>query len=396
MGIAVRYTGLDRLLQNTTYLEFLKKQRVGFLGHAASVTVSYEHAIDALIAADVKPVRLFGPEHGLRGEAQMMVAVADAVDPLTGIPIQSLYGDDEQSLAPRREAIADLDVILIDVQDVGSRYYTYAATALKLAALATELGVNVVVLDRPNPLGRRREGGGIEPGFHSFVGELAVPNRHGLTIAELFNWALQQGTKLYYEVIGMEGWDSGKLISEDDFAWAMPSPNMPTMHTALVYPGGCLLEATNVSEGRGTTRPFELFGAPWLDPKALRDLLNDADLPGVLWRMASFMPTFDKFEGEVCQGLQLHLQDKDAFRPLRSYATVIAAIKKLHPDHFGWRPGAYEFIEDIPAIDLLAGSPALRTLIEADADFDAIAEWSLCPKELEASCRQAETYNDNH
>ena len=395
-GIPVLNTGLDRLLKNTTYLGFLQKQRVGFLGHAASVTASYVHAIDALTAAGVRPVRLFGPEHGLRGEAQMMVAVADAVDPLSGIPIQSLYGDDEASLAPRREAVADLAVILIDVQDVGSRYYTYAATALKLATLATELGVNVIVLDRPNPLGRLREGAGIEPGFHSFVGELAVPNRHGLTIAELFNWALQQGTKLYYEVISMEGWDNSKLLSEDAFAWAMPSPNMPTMNTALVYPGGCLLEATNVSEGRGTTRPFELFGAPWVDAKALLDRLNEADLPGVLWRMASFMPTFDKFQGEVCQGLQLHVYDKSAFRPLRSYASVLLALKQLHPEHFGWRPGAYEFVEDIPAIDLLAGSPALRGLIESESDFEQIAQWSLCPEELDASCRRAEHYDDTH
>lgn len=386
-------TGLDRLLKNTDYLRFLQKKRVGLLAHAASVTSDVEHAIDALIRHGVTPVRLFGPEHGLRGEAQMMVAVQDAVDPLTGIPIQSLYGDDEASLAPRREAVGDLDVILIDVQDVGARYYTYVATALKLCALATELGVNVIVLDRPNPIGRTREGGGIEQGFHSFVGELAVPNRHGLTVAELFNWALQNGAKIFYEVIGLEGWNGDVLLSEDDFAWAMPSPNMPTLRTALVYPGACLLEATNISEGRGTTRPFELFGAPWIDARALKDMLDNANLPGVLWRMASFLPTFDKFEGEVCQGLQIHVFDKQAFRPLRTYAAIILAVKKLHPEHFGWRPGAYEFVEDIPAIDLLAGSTRLREIIESSGSFEAIEQWATCPPALEASCRNAEHYD---
>lgn len=385
-------TGLDRLLANTHYLKYLRQQRVGALVHTASVTRNFEHAIDALVRHNVVPKRLFGPEHGLRGEAQMMVAVDHAEDPITHIPIQSLYGDDEASLAPQRTAVEDLDVILIDIQDVGSRYYTYVATALKLCEIATEVGTQVIVLDRPNPLGRTREGQGIDPGFHSFVGELPVPNRHGLSTAELFTFAVKHGRTLAYEVITVEEWDPQRLLEERDFPWALPSPNMPTLHTARVYPGGCLLEATNISEGRGTTRPFELFGAPWIDPVKLQRMMQDAELPGVHWRIASFAPTFDKFTGENCYGLSPHVHDPESFQPLRTYAAVILAVQKLHPEHFGWRPGAYEFIEDIPAIDLLAGSPRLRTLIEERADFDAIEAWAKCPQDLHDACAGAEHY----
>lgn len=385
-------TGLDRLLANTQYLSYLKAQRVGFLGHAASVTADMEHAIDALVSKDVRPVRLFGPEHGLRGEAQMMVAVGHGEDPITGIPIQSLYGDDEESLKPQRQAVEDLDVIIIDIQDVGSRYYTYVATAIKLCEIATSADTHVILLDRPNPLGRAREGGAILPDFHSFVGELSVPNRHGLTIAELFTLAVKQGRDLRYEVITVEGWDPDTRLREEDFPWVMPSPNMPTLNTALVYPGGCLLEATNISEGRGTTRPFEMFGAPWIDAPALRERMQSADLPGVNWRMASFAPTFDKFTGQNCYGLGVHVSDPDAFEPLRTYAAIILAVKSLHPEAFGWRPGAYEFIEDIPAIDLLAGSPALRKIIEEDGTFEDVRAWAVTPKSLIDTCKGVEHY----
>jgi|SRR5690625_144656 len=385
-------TGLDRLLANPQYLSYLAQKKVGALVHTASVTSQFEHAIDALVRAGVRPVRLFGPEHGLRGEAQMMVAVDHAIDPITQIPIQSLYGNDEASLAPQIQAVQDLDVILIDIQDVGTRYYTYVATALKLCEIATEVDTQVILLDRPNPLGRQREGGAILPGFHSFVGELSVPNRHGLSAAELFTYAAKQGRNLRYEVIAVEGWQPDQLLTEADFPWALPSPNMPTLQTALVYPGGCLLEATNVSEGRGTTRPFEMFGAPWIDPVALQKKLREAELPGVHWRIASFAPTFDKFTGENCYGLGVHVSDPQRFEPLRTYAAAILAIQQLHPKEFGWRPGAYEFVETIPAIDLLAGSTRLREIIENQGNFDDIQQWAVCPPDLRAACQGAEHY----
>lgn len=384
--------GLDRLLANTQYLSHLQSLRVGALVHTASVTARFEHAIDALLRVGITPVRLFGPEHGLRGEAQMMIAVEHATDPITHLPIQSLYGDDEASLEPQRQAVEDLDLILIDIQDVGSRYYTYVATALKLCEIATEVGTQVLLLDRPNPLGRRREGPAIEPGFHSFVGELSVPNRHGLTTAELFSYAVQQGRALQYDVLAVEEWNAADLLNEADFPWALPSPNMPTLHTALVYPGGCLLEATNISEGRGTTRPFEMFGAPWINAVALQRTMQDAQLPGVHWRIASFAPTFDKFTAQNCYGLGVHVHDPTTFEPLRTYAALILAVKTLHPSEFDWRPGAYEFVEDIPAIDLLAGSTALRDIIENDGNFDDIQAWAACPEPLNTACQKAEHY----
>ncbi len=385
-------TGLDRLLDNDAYLAFLSKKKIGFLGHAASVTREYEHAIDALTKRGVRPTRLFGPEHGLRGQAQMMVAVDHDVDPVTGIPVTSLYGHNEASLQPQVDAVADLDLILIDIQDVGSRYYTYVATALKLCEIATEHHVGVMVLDRPNPIGRKREGPTIREGYHSFVGELGVPNRHGLTTAELFTWAVQQGRALEYEIIAVEGWVPAHPLTESEFPWAMPSPNMPTIQTALVYPGGCLLEATNVSEGRGTTRPFEIFGAPWINATQLQERLNGLELPGVQWRGTSFCPTFDKFTGKNCEGLQAHVTNVSVFEPLRTYASLIWTIRDLWPNEFGWRPGAYEFIEDIPAMDLLAGSPQLRTIVEESGTIDDIARWASTPTELAMRCERAEHY----
>lgn len=385
--------GLDVLLHDERRLRLLRNVRVGFLGHASSVTRRYVHAIDALIAAGVGLVRLYGPEHGLRGEAQMMVAVDHQVDALSGLPVVSLYGDCLDSLDPAAGALDGIDRLLIDVQDVGTRYYTYVATALKLARAATAAGVEVWVLDRPNPLGRRREGPSIEPGFHSFVGELAVPTRHGLSVAELFEWSRRRGDALSFETIRVQGWDALEPLRESAFTWALPSPNMPTMNTALVYPGGCLLEATNISEGRGTTRPFEIFGAPWLDAPRLGAALEALALPGVAYRRMSFSPTFDKFTGEICHGLQVHVTDLHRFEPLRTYAEIIRCVARLHPDAFGWRPGAYEFVEAIPAIDLLAGSSRLREIVSNGGSSADVKAWAQVPAELWESCEEAELYD---
>lgn len=385
-------SGLDVLLRDEQKLATLRRQRVGLLGHAASVSADFEHAIDALIGAGVRLERLFGPEHGLRGEAQMMVGVQSAVDPLSGVPVVSLYGDTVESLAPETGALDGLDVLLIDVQDVGSRYYTYVATALKLCRAATAVDLPVIVLDRPNPIGRRREGPSVDLGFHSFVGELAVPTRHGLSVAELFEWAKRAGWAIHFETIACEGWDPTQALREKDFTWALPSPNMPTLETALVYPGGCLLEATNISEGRGTTRPFEIVGAPWIDARRWKASLDACELPGVAFRLASFIPTFDKFTGEACRGLQVHVTDSTRFEPLVTYAAMITRAAAQHPQDFGWRPGAYEFVEEIPAMDLLAGSDRLRALIEAGAPIDELQAWAQTPSALEESCREVERY----
>lgn len=385
-------SGLDVLLNDEARLELLRKARVGLLGHASSVTLEFEHAIDALLRVGVRLERLFGPEHGLRGEVQMMVSVGDCVDRLSGLPVVSLYGDTVESLDPKNHALDDLDIVLVDVQDVGSRYYTYVATALKLARACAAKGIAVWVLDRPNPIGRRREGPSILPGFHSFVGELAVPTRHGLSVGELFVWSKNQGDNLNFEVVRCEGWEPAQVLRESEFTWALPSPNMPTIDTAFVYPGGCLLEATNISEGRGCTRPFEFIGAPWIDAVELKARLDAEGLPGVRFRVVSWIPTFDKFVGEACRGLQIHVVDQESFRPLITYALIIAHAARIHPDDFGWRPGAYEFVEEIPAIDLLAGSARLRELIEGNGTREDFEDWARTPQALLKTCEEAEIY----
>ena len=367
--------GLDRLLGDERWVRRLQRSRVGVLAHAASVRSSFVHLLDALLAADIKPRLVMGPEHGLRGEAQDMEAVPDGVDPLTGMQVVSLYGPDPDSLAPDSQLFGDVDLVLVDIQDVGSRYYTYVYTAFMVACRAIERGCEVVLLDRPNPLGRAVEGTPLPAELTSFVGWIpGLPHRHGLTPAEVVCIGLRA-----------KGWDSsqvrvvrgsaqprGPVLEESRLPWVQPSPNMPTLATALVYPGGCLLEATNLSEGRGTTRPFEVVGAPWIDVRAWVEALQQLSLPGVAFRPASFTPTFQKHAGCRCSGLQLHVTDPGAFLPLRTGLALVATAARLHPDAFAWRPDPYEFVRDIPAIDLLTGDPAFREGVEQGASVEAL------------------------
>ena len=361
-------TGLDRLLDDPAELANLGRSSVGLLVNPTSVTRSFEHAIDALTRSGVLPRRLFGPEHGVRGEAQDMIAVEQSVDPITGIPTVSLYGDSFDSLAPTDEQLADLDVVVIDLQDVGSRYYTYVYTAMMTAEAATRSGVDVLVLDRPNPIGSAVEGPGIEQGFDSFVGMLPMPNRHGLTLAEVLRFAALEGRNLRSTTLSVEGWNRDSYFDEHDAPWVLPSPNMPTLDTAVVYPGMCLLEGTNASEGRGTTRPFEIFGAPYVDAQALASTLTALDLPGITFRPLSFEPTFQKWGRERCSGAQLHVTDRSAFDSYQTGAAIVWAMATLF-DEFGWRHEAYEFVDDIPAIDLLFGSPKHREAIDSGCSW---------------------------
>ena len=384
-------SGLDRLLRNPALLGSYRGRRIGLLAHAASVTRDLDHAIDALRDAGLDVVRLFGPEHGLRGEAQMMEAINSAIDPLSGLPVVSLYGADATSLKPTPDQIADLDALFVDVQDVGSRYYTYACSAMLVAEVCLDAGVPVVVLDRPNPLGARLEGPALEPGFESFVGMIPLPTRHGLTVGEYLRFAFagRDLDEASLTVIPCDGYSPTAYLDECDYRWALPSPNMPSVATAVVYPGQCLLEATTISEGRGTTRPFELFGAPWIEARRLRQELQRLPLPGVAWREVSFIPTFDKFVGERCEGLQIHVTDRASYLPVLTSAVLITTVRRLFPASFGWRPGAYEFVRDIPAIDLLGGSPRLRELIEREASLDELAAWSRTPAETAQRCAAA-------
>ncbi len=364
------HTGLDRLLDDPVRLRALQSARVGLLVNPSSVTRHFEHAIDALATRGVTPARLFGPEHGVRGEAQDMIAVDDATDPISGIPVVSLYGDSFESLAPTAAHLDGLDVVVIDLQDVGSRYYTYVYTAFMTAKACLEAGVRVVVLDRPNPIVGTIEGPAVSPSFESFVGMLPLPNRHGLTLAEVLRFGLG-ATAESLDVVTVEGWSRSMWQDEHDAPWVLPSPNMPTLDTAIVYPGMCLLEGTNASEGRGTTRPFELFGAPYVDAPALRAKLGGLGLPGVRFRLVSFEPTFQKWARQRCSGLQIHVTDRDAYNSLLTGAAIVWAMHQLFAD-FAWRVDAYEFVDDIPAIDLLFGSAAPRLAIESGCDWETL------------------------
>lgn len=366
-------TGLERLLDDPR--AWLGSARVGLVANPTAVDRGLEHAADLLHRNPAVDLRcLFGPEHGLRGSAQDMVAVADHTDPATGLPVASLYGDTLASLSPDPERLARLDVILFDVQDVGARYYTYGATLALCMRAAAASGVKVVVLDRPNPIGGVAvEGGGLDEGLENFCGLYPVPQRHGLTLGELarlYNETFGIGCEL--DVAACEGWSRSAYYNQCGLPWVMPSPNMPTPDTALVYPGMCLLEGANLSEGRGTTRPFELFGAPFIDGPRLAEELRRHDLPGVVFRPCVIEPAFHKFRGQRCGALQLHVSDRDAFEPYRTGLAVLVAVRKLWPESFAWREEPYEFRADVPAIDLLTGRAAVRQAIDAGAALEDV------------------------
>ncbi len=338
------------------------------------------YLVDALRAAGVQVVKLFGPEHGIWATAQDMIGVDDGVDPVFSLPVATLYGHDEGSLFLRPDALDGVDVLVFDIADVGSRYYTYAATlAMALQACAAR-GVGVIVYDRPNPLGGVVvEGNAVElPRYQSFVGWLDVPQRHGLTIGELARLsAAESGLRLHLSVVACEGWDTDAFLDAQPTGglgplWTPPSPNMPTLQTAIVYPGMCLIEATTWSEGRGTTRPFEVVGAPGIDARALADSLRRR-LGDVLdARPLRFEPTFQKHRGQVCEGVVLEVLDRDRLPAVRLGLEVIAAALEVAPQRFDWRAEAYEFVQDRPALDLLMGGSHARTTLMRGAPMDEV------------------------
>jgi uncharacterized protein YbbC (DUF1343 family) len=357
----------------------LAGKRIGLLVNPTAVDERLVHVVDRI--ADLPGVEvacLFGPEHGVRGDAQDMIGVEEARDPLTGLPVHSLYGEGEASLDPRPEWLAGLDAVVYDVQDVGARYYTFVWTLLHAMRACARAGVEVIVLDRPNPIGGVEvEGGAIRDGYRSFVGRCSVPNRHGMTAGEIARMANEtEGVGCALSVVEVAGWRRGDLFEETGLPWVPPSPNMPTVDTALVYPGTCLLEGTELSEGRGTTRPFEIVGAGFVGLEgahALADALHGDELPGVRFRPLVFTPTFHKFAGRPCGGIQLHVTDRRAFRPYLTGVAVLRHLRRMWPDDFRWRTREYEFVSDRPAIDLLAGGPALREGLDADLPLDALA-----------------------
>jgi uncharacterized protein YbbC (DUF1343 family) len=352
-------SGLEVLLNEPPV--WVAGARLGLLSHPAAVDPHLKNARELIARRFPNQLKiLFSPQHGLLGEKQdNMIPSADFVDPLLKLPVVSLYGP---RLAPPPDSLTEVDILLVDMADVGTRVYTFAATLAKAMEVAAGVGVKVAVLDRPNPIsGRQVEGNLLKPEFASFVGPYPLPMRHGFTLGELARfYKVTQNLACDLEVVPVKGWRRRAYFDETGLPWVLPSPNLPTLDSALVYPGQVLLEGTNLSEGRGTTRPFELCGAPFLDPARIKDLLKEEALPGVILREASFEPAFHKWAGELCQGFQLHITDRQAFKPYYTTLTLLRAIRQFYPEKFAWRPPPYEYETQRLPIDLLTGDAAIR------------------------------------
>ena len=352
----------------------LRGKRIGIISNPASVDHNLQHIVDLALADGKLTVSaLFGPQHGFRSDVQdNMIETPHAKDPDRCVPIYSLYSDTRE---PTAEMLNGLDVLVIDLQDIGARIYTYIYTMANCLRACARFGVPVIVCDRPNPIGGVAvEGPMLDPAYASFVGQFPIPMRHGMTIGELarlFNEHFGIGAEL--EVVPLEGWHRDDYGDETGAPWVMPSPNIPTLDTAIVYPGTVLFEGTMASEARGTTRPFELVGAPWVRAERLAATLNARGLPGVHFRAAVFEPTFQKHARKSCGGCQIHVVDRDAFRPVLTGVALIEAIRAENPEAFTWRQPPYEYEHDKQPIDILAGSPALREAIEAGETAEDIA-----------------------
>jgi uncharacterized protein YbbC (DUF1343 family) len=380
--------GLDRLLVEPALRRPLAGRRVALLAHPASVTAQLDHALDAIAAlGDVRLTAAFGPQHGLRGDKQdNMVESPDFHDPLHGIPVFSLYGEVRR---PTAAMLDTFDVLLVDLQDLGCRIYTFITTLRYVLEAAAKHGKAVWVLDRPNPVGRPVEGLTLRAGWESFVGAGPMPMRHGLTLGELGHWFIRHlALDVEYRVIEMQGWRPAAAPGHGwplgERTWVNPSPNAPNLWMARCYPGTVMLEGTTLSEGRGTTRPLELFGAPDLDAGAVvaeMQRLAPQWLPGCRLRPCWFEPTFHKHVGRLCAGVQVHVEDAgydhDAFRPWRVQALAFKALRRLRPDYGLWRDFPYEYERDRLAIDLINGSDLLRAWVDDRAatpgDLDALA-----------------------
>lgn len=367
-------TGLD--LVDRLWPKDLHNARVGIVVHPASVNSRLEHAATVCMRSKkFKLTALFGPQHGILGQTQdNMIEWEGFRDAATGLPVYSLYG---RTRKPRPEMLSDVDALIIDLQDVGSRYYTFIWTLELCMQACREAGKAIVVLDRPNPLaGQATEGPMLRTAFASFVGLRPLPVRHGMTIAEIGAYLRDTfHPGLDYQVIPLQGWKRSMWFDQTRLPWAMPSPNMPTPDTALVYPGMCLFEATNISEGRGTTRPFEIFGAPFIHAETIVSVLKEFKLPGVVFRPLSFQPTFQKHAGLLCGGAQIHVTDRGKFKPFKTGVAVLKAIHNTYPRDFKWKQPPYEYEEISLPIDILAGTDRLRKDIEAWRDIDEMEKW---------------------
>jgi uncharacterized protein YbbC (DUF1343 family) len=381
--------GLERLLDGPDRA-LISGKRVGLVCNPASVNRGLAHASDLLIDGDWTLSALFGPQHGFRSDLQEnMIESPHGRDAKRRVPVHSLYSETRE---PTAEMLADVDVLVIDLQDAGTRIYTYVYTMANCLRAARAHGVRVVVCDRPNPIdGVTIEGATLEPGYESFVGQFAIPMRHGLTIGEaarLFNDHF--GLNAAVDVIPMDGWSRSMYFDETGLPFVTPSPNIPTLDTCVVYPGAVLFEGTDLSEGRGTTRPFEFIGAPWIDGERFADAMNARRLPGAHFRAAFFEPTFHKHTKVLCGGCQIHVTDRKTFQPMRAAVEMLAEFKREAPNEKLWRDPPYEYEHVKPPIDILYGSDRLRKGIDAGEDAASIVKtW---PRDEDAFRRLREKF----
>ncbi|HEX8748885.1 MAG TPA: exo-beta-N-acetylmuramidase NamZ domain-containing protein [Pyrinomonadaceae bacterium] len=367
--------GVEKLLGEKS--RSLKGERVGLVCNQSSVDHHFRHVADLFHEhKEINLTALFGPQHGIRGDVQdNMVETGHGVDSVTGLPIYSLYSETRE---PTEEMLENVDVLVFDMQDVGCRIYTFIYTMANCIRAAVRYRKRVVVCDRPNPItGEGVAGNVLEPEFASFVGQYAIPTRHGMTVCELarlFNEEFGIGCEL--EIVPMEGWRREDWMDETDAPWVLPSPNMPTLDTATVFPGTVHLEGTQMSEGRGTTRPFELIGAPYIDANIYAGALNNLGLPGVYFRACGFQPTFQKHAGKTCGGVQIHVLDREAFEPVMTGVATVLLAHELYPEHLRWKEPPYEYVFDKNPFDVIAGTNSLRAAIErGDSLENIVASW---------------------
>jgi len=363
--------GLEKILGESKHL--LANLRVGLICNQASVNHQYQHAADLFYEhTELNLTALFGPQHGIRGDVQdNMIETAHATDKKTGLPIYSLYSETRQ---PTEAMLENLDALVFDLQDVGCRVYTFIYTMANAMKACAEHGKKMFILDRPNPInGNSIEGNSLEKGHESFVGQFPIPMRHGLTVgelAELFNREFNINCEL--EVIKMDGWAREDFLDETDCPWVLPSPNIPTVDTAVVFPATVYFEGTQISEGRGTTRPFEIVGAPFIDADDWADTLKMLELPGVIFRPVQFLPTFQKHAGKNCAGVFVHVTDRQIFEPVVTGLAMIKTLRDLYSVEFGWKTTPYEYVFDRNPFDVISGTLKIRNLIEAGTDIKQI------------------------
>jgi uncharacterized protein YbbC (DUF1343 family) len=376
--------GIERLL--TDKIDLLRGTRVGLVCNQASVDHNFHHAADLFHENNgVHLTALFGPQHGIRGDVQdNMIETSHATDRKTGMPIYSLYSETRE---PTEEMLSAVDTIVFDLQDVGCRIYTFAYTLANCMRAAKKLGKRIVACDRPNPIGGTQIAGNVlDPAFASFVGQYPIPTRHGMTVCELarlFNEEFGIGCEL--ECIPMEGWSRELWYDDTDGPWVLPSPNIPTCNTAAVFPGSVHLEGTQMSEGRGTTRPFELVGAPYIDADRFADALAGFSLPGVYFRSCVFMPTFQKHGGRACGGIQIHVTDRKTFEPVISGIAIVKTAAAMYPEEFRWKEPPYEYEYDRNPFDIISGTSRMREAIERDDSLSDIeASWQAPLAEFKA------------